>query len=860
MDSFKVKGNRSIKLKKLQMKIFKTIKMKRILFLILACMLIHLSGISQTDSDKTSTQKIKLIGNSHMDPVYRWRWNEMLNREIYKTFSDVLGVMDKNPELSFAQSYLLFYATVQQEYPDLFEKVKQSMNEGRWSVVGGQWVEPDETMSSGESLIRQFLVGHDYYSKNLDINTVDIAWSPDMFTGHLVTLPKIYAGCGINNYVFSRHSPKDKKIFWWKSKDGSKMLAYKIPEHYNPNYRKLPKYIESWKKIAGYDSPMVTIGEGDHGGGPDEKDFRTLKLLSNKENIEFEFTSPENYFEELRDSGMNWPVQETEFGVQPNGGQWLGCYTSQAIIKKLNRYYENQLITAEKFSVIGTLHKGKPFYPREDFLEAWKILLFNQFHDILPGTLTGLGVSDAYKDYEKLEQITSEQLNSALENIGTRINTEMDGIPLVVYNPHSWQVSQFVDAELSFVKKPVEFCLKDASRNIIPYSVLEKSDDGLKYKISIDAKDIPPMGYKVFEVLEEKVEETVTDLKIENNRIENNYYIINWDGTGISSIYSKQQQQEILKDKANKLQLLEDNGNTWGLGFTGKQYETEQLSPPEIVFSSSQKVVVKWEDYFQSSKFTRYMTVKANSNQIDFEMEVDWHTGNKLLKVVFPTNIENGKAVYDQPYGYVQREETGHDFPAQKWIDYSNTNRGVSLLNNGKYGFTMLDGNLTMSVVRGAREMDPRMDEGKHSFKYALIIHEGDWKDADIPLRAWELNQPLVAKQENHHRGEIAAWVMGKLSFPLEKSFFNIESDHVIISSIKTKQDAYNPNPIILRIVETEGRDEDVTVNLPYEARSVTECNHIEEAIEPRSEIKEEGKTFSFQIGHDQIRTFMVQF
>ena len=188
--------------------------MKRVLLLIVAIIFISFSGISQTESDHDKTQKIKVIGNSHMDPVYRWRWNEMVNHEISKTFSDVLDELDKNSELSYAQSYLLYYSTIQQKYPELFESVKQSIAQGRWSVVGGQWVEPDETMSSGESLIRQFLVGHDYYSKNLDINTIDIAWSPDMFTGHPVSLPKIYADCGIQNYVFSRDAPKDKRVFW----------------------------------------------------------------------------------------------------------------------------------------------------------------------------------------------------------------------------------------------------------------------------------------------------------------------------------------------------------------------------------------------------------------------------------------------------------------------------------------------------------------------------------------------------------------------------------------------------------------------------------------------------------------------
>lgn len=835
-------------------------KMKKLQYLIIISLLFSLYGYGQPVTKNVEKQKVKIVGHAHMDPVYRWRWNEMENREIFKTFTDVLSVLDKYPTLRFAQSYMLYYSIIQKNFPILFEQVKQSITDKKWNVVGGQWVEPDETLPSGESLIRQFLIANDYYTKNLDIKNINIAWSPDAFTGHLVTIPKIYTGCGIQSYVFSRGAPEGKKVFWWESKDGSKILAYKIPGHYNPDFEKLPAIIEQWKQEAKYDSPFMTFGKGDHGGGPDDDDIESLRILETESFLEFEQILPEDYFKELHASENNWPVQMEEFGITPNTGRWKGCYTSQAMIKKKNRFFENQLITAEKFSAIGTMHKGKPFYPREDFLEAWRILLFNQFHDILPGTLTGLSVNDVMRDYKRLGEITSEQLNAGIENIGARINTEIDGIPLVVYNPHSWSVNQLVEAEIKFLKNPGEFTLKDSAGNNIPYSFIGNSNDELSYNICLEANNIPPLGYKVFEVVEEALPKHKSDLKSNSNSIENNHYVIEWDKNGLVSIFCKKLQKEFLDGSTNKLELLEDKGNSWGLGYTGNEFEIKQLSKPEIIYSSPLKIIVKWEDYYQSSKFTRYMSVKSNSDQIDFEMEVDWHSSNKILRLLFPTNVSDGYAYFDQPYGYVKREESNWDTPAQKWIDYSNSDYGVSLINNGKYGFNIKEGVLGLSVVRGARGMDPRMDEGKHSFKYSLIIHEGNWRNADIPLRAWELNQPLIAKQENQHPGEISGWAFSKQSFPLEKSFFSIKSDHVIISSLKTKQDAYNPNPLILRIVETEGKDEYISVQLPYNAVSVKECNHLEQEIEPRSEIKLDGKQFSFNMGHDQIRTFMIQF
>lgn len=834
--------------------------MKIMNYIFIIFLLCNIIGLGQSETNNVKKQKVHVIGHAHMDAVYRWRWNEIRDREISNTFAGVLNALDKYPELHFAQSAMLYYYETQRNFPELFERIKQSIRDNRWSVVGGQWVESGEVMPSGESLIRQFLIARDYYSKNLNIDKINIAWAPDIFTGHPGTLPKIYAGCGIENYLFSRSAPDDKRIFWWESKDGSRMLGYKMPGHYNPDYQKLPGIIEEWTNITGYSASVNTIGKGDHGGGPDDDEMEILMKLEEETNLEFEHISPANYFKVLHESGMEWPLQNSEFGIDLEGSRWKGCYTSQAGIKKKNRYFENQLIAAEKFLTLGTMHKGKPFFPREDFKDAWRILLFNQFHDILPGTLAGLGVNDVNKEYDRLEAITSELLNAGLENIGNRINTQIEGIPVVVYNPHSWSVSQMVEAEFNFHQKPEGITLLDPSGNEVQYSFIKKSGDELNYKILFNANEIPAMGFKTFEVVERKSANQISDLVVGENSIENSHYKIKWDENGLTSIFNKSLQKEVLKSSGNILRLYEDNGNSWNLGLTGNEFKINTLKNPEIIYNSPLSIVVKWEDYHKRSKFVRYMIVNSESGQIDFEMEIDWHSSNKLLKVQFPTTITNGKAYYDQPYGYAHREESDKDVPAQMWIDYSNENYGLALLNNGKYGFSINDATLNMSVIRGAREMDPRMDEGKHTFKYSIIFHEGDWRDADIPLRALELNQPLIAKNENHHKGNIAAWKYKHVSFDLEKSFFGINSDHVIISVLKTKIDAYDPNPLILRIVETEGRDEDVTVRLPYKPLSIKECNHLEDEITQRSEIEVFEKSFSFKIGNDQIRTFMVEF
>jgi alpha-mannosidase len=829
-----------------------------VVFLIFNVWIFGLQG--QNAPVETAVEEIHVLGHAHMDPVYRWRWNEIRDRELKSTFTGVLETLEQYPDLHFVQSSLLFYETVQQHIPKLFDSIKRSIANDRWSVVGGQWVEPDETLSSGESLIRQFLIPRDYYSNNLNINDIDIAWSADVFTGHPGTLPKIYAGCGIKTYVFSRAEPEGKKVFWWESQDGSRILAYKIPGHYNPTFRKLPEYIDTWVKTTDYAIPMITIGRGDHGGGPGPADINALERLAEAHDLKFVHSSPGRYFGDLYQSGKQWPVQQGEFGYVPEKSSWKGCYTSQARIKKYNRYFENQLLAAEKFSTIGTFYKGKPFYPREDLSEAWKILLFNQFHDIIPGTLTGLGVNDAYRHYQELEAITSELLINGLENIGNRIDTRIEGIPLVIYNPHSWPVSQSVEAAISFVKQVPAFDILDADGSSVPYDLIEKSADGFQCLVSLHASDIPPLGYEMLEVVAGAKYEPETDLRTGEQQVENSHYLIRWDDTGISSIFSKTLNREMLDGQGNILQILEDHGSSWSLELTGQAFVPQSLAKPEIIYSSPLKTVVRWEDYYQSSRFVRQMTVKAGCDQIDFEMEVDWHEHDKLLRVVFPTSVEQGEAYYDQPYGYVNRSGPALELPAQKWIDHSNQQMGVSLLNDGKYGFTIQDGVMTMSVVRGARDMDPRMDEGKHSFKYAIIAHPSGWREADIPLIAWQFNQPLIARQENRHRGSISGWRFSDLDLPAEKSFFSIESDHVIITSLKVRQDSYNPYDVVLRILETEGRNAEVTVRLPHEPRDVVECDHLERSIKAKSAVAVDGNSFTFKIGHDQIRTFMVRF
>jgi alpha-mannosidase len=543
-------------------------------------------------------------------------------------------------------------------------------------------------------------------------------------------------------------------------------------------------------------------------------------------------------------------------------GSWRGAYTSQARSKKANRDMENLLITAEKFATIGSMLQRKPLFPRVDFREIWKIVLKNQFHDILPGTSIGDVFDDAMADYLYVKDEGERLLSFGLEVIGSRIDTRGEGISLIVYNPLSWPRTDVVTAAVRFVVGPEEIGLVDKNGDSVLFQVDGWAEDGRTAYISFLARDVPGIGYEMYRVLEKQSDSPSSDLMFGPDFVVNDFFKIRYDNEGIEGIYDKKGGRELLDDTGNVLQLLEEGrSSSWDLTPTGRKIDLENFSGPEVIEDGPVRIVIAWQDRSEDSFFTRELILKAGVPRLTFRMTVDWHDHDKILKVGFPTAVEDGSGYFEQPYGYIERSVDGTEWPAQNWIDLSGEEYGVALLNNGKYGFDILENTMQMSVVRGARDMDPRMDEGMHSFDYALYPHEGDWRDGDVTRQALELNQPMIAVQEGHHSGDLPDWARkNDFSLPPSHTFFSTNSDHVILSAVKVQQGDWSPQNIVLRLYETEGRSGEVRVTLPTEPKTVVETDFLESPIEPVSPLKVEGNSMVFEIGHDQIRTFLVAF
>ena len=827
--------------------------------------------------------QIKLAGNAHIDLAYRWRWNETVKRVIPDTFWGVLRMMEKEQGLTFAQSQIALYEQIGLHYPDLLKEIKKRIADGTWSVTGNQWSEPDEMLCSGESYIRQFLLGSEYMRENNLAPLSRIVWTPDAFTGHAATLPKIFKGCGMENYLFMRAAPDNMRIFWWESDDGSRVLAYNLPAAYNT--RLVPTMWESikeWYNITAYPEALIVYGEGDHGGGPRETDMEALSKLREIPGIPpITFESAENYFTRLNNSGRDWPVYKGELGVsipeqrihQTEGEQsgtisvnmenscsWCACFTSQAQIKRLNRQAENALLAAETFATIGSKMQGKPFYPRVDFREAWKILLHNQFHDILPGTCIGDAADDAISDLKSVIKEAERLQRFGMETVGARIDTRGDGTPIVIYNPLAWKRTGYTSVDVRFVTPVQTFTVNDAAGNEIPYIIDYTSPDQCNYRITLLASDIPSTGFRMVRIFAGQRPKPVDGVKAGKDFAENEFYRVKWNNEGVTSIVCKQSGRELLTGTGNRLMLLEAKSNSaWGMQLTNTTVPFTTFKGPQIVENNPLRITVQWEEVAGDSRFVRQMIIEKGMPQVKFRILADWYEHDRALKVFFPVAVKNGTATYENPYGYIERPLTNAELPAQNWVDLSGDEWGISLFNDGRNAFTLDDGLMGMTVLYNSRDMDPRMDHGQQEVCYALTAHAGGWRGNRIVQQAMEFNRPLMAMQEYKHIATTSGWTTD-VALGNEESFYGIaDNDHVIISAIKVLQENWAPEHVVLRIVETEGRDDHVTVSLPSRLIEIVESDHIENPLPIQPEITRTDKGFSFAIGHNQIRTFILR-
>ncbi|RCW52195.1 alpha-mannosidase [Halanaerobium sp. ST460_2HS_T2] len=794
--------------------------------------------------------EITAVGHSHIDVA--WLWQLLHTREkCSRTFSTVLKLMDEYPEYTYVQTMPQLYKFIKEDYPEIYAKIKEKIKEGKWEVTGGMWVEADCNVTSGESLVRQFIHGKKFIKEEFDVDW-NILWLPDVF-GYSWALPQIIKKSGMEYFMttkisWSQFNRPEYDTFTWRGIDGTEVLTHFIttPEIHNDspfytyngilNPESTKGIWDNYQQKDINDDLLLAYGWGDGGGGPTRKMIESGKKMQEVPGMpEVSFGKSEDYFKDLADKmekEKELPVWDGELYLEYH----RGTYTSQAEVKKNNRKAEIMLHDVELFNNFSSIN-NKLEYPADEINKNWEIVLKNQFHDILPGSSIKEVYEDSNAEFKELFNETETLLNSSLKEIAYQI--EGNGKKVVVYNSLPWSRDAYLDL------------------NNKEYEIESIPGNGY-YSFEIDEETLEPVVKNDKKIKKSLEKESVKELKVEANLIENKFYKIEINDKGqIVSLYDKEYEREVITETgtANLLQAFEDRPmrfNAWDIDvyYQDKEYIIDDLKEMKIN-KENDKVRINLEWRFLDSVIKQDMIVYADKRRIDFETEVDWSEEQILLKTAFPIDVRTTKANYEIQFGNVERNthwNTSWDYAkfevvGHKWADLSEGDYGVSLLNDCKYGYDIKDQTMRLTLIKSGIYPDPEADQGHHSFTYSLYPHGGSWFEAETVKEAYELNYPVQnVKVEGENGVE-----------PTEKSFIEVEEQSTILETVKK---AEYSDEVILRFYEYGNRRDKVKVKLDNEIKSVHECNLVEENIE---KIENDDSEFEFKIKPYEIKTFKVK-
>lgn len=674
--------------------------------------------------------RVLATGHAHIDYAWLWPQPETV-RKITRTFNSVNSLMKKHPEFRFLQSSALYYRHIEEEDPALFEEIKTRIAEGQWEVVGAMWVECDTNMPSAEAFLRQFIHGQRYFREKFDVNS-RLAWLPDTF-GFTAAMPQIMRHVGVDKMVtikvsWNETNRLDDNLFHWQGNDGSRVLVHTFDAYDNDGYNMLmtPAALEEvWDKHSAKDmtdAVIATYGWGDGGGGPDPDQIESMPIINLMPSIPaIEHARIEPYVETLaRDMGdAAVPVWAGELYLEYH----RATLTTQARTKQLNRQAERVLAAAEAAAVINALDGGTSGAP--DLAEDWRLMLRNQFHDILPGS----SIREVYEQTEpELEGVVarSEQMVvDHLSAIAARRSGAQEGLLL---------------ANLSgSAKTGVQIVCADP----LPASLSPQKIEG-GFVTAID-RLLAPLA------LAFAAEPSVRVAHAAERRLENDFVRVVLDEHGrVESLVDKASGRELMAGAGNRLMLyrndLPRNFDAWDIepGFTLSEEEWLSLDSMEVTAQGPHLAEITVTRLHSASRIVQRLRLWSNSPRLEIVTDLDWHDRRTYLRAAFPVTVLAEEAVYDQAIGVTRRsthnntswqraqfEASGHRF-----VSLSETDWGAALLSADKYGFSAKGNVMTLSLVRGPTFPDMLADEGYHRFTYAILPHCGRWWSESVQAEA----------------------------------------------------------------------------------------------------------------------------
>jgi alpha-mannosidase len=769
-----------------------------------------------------TTRVLHMIGNAHIDPVWLWQWPEGY-QEVRATFRSAADRMDEYPDFVFTHTSVLFLKWVAESDPELFERIRARIAEGRWQVVGGWWIEPDCNIPGGESFVRQGLYGQRWLHDRLGIVATTGA-NLDSF-GHNASLPQILRRSGLDSYVFLRPKPDENRelpgpLFQWEAADGSRVVAYRIPHEYCAPRDDLGDHVSKSLATlpAGLEELAVFYGVGNHGGGPTKANLRSIAQLNERAGSErLELSSLRRFFDAV--SGSDLPVWRGELQYHAPG-----CYTTHSGIKRWNRRAENLLQRAEKWSVLAEVLVAQA-YPLRELTEAWQLLLFNQFHDTLAGTSIEPAYEDARDQIGHACSIAGLAFNRAVQSVARRIEIpEEEGTwPVVVFNPHPWRLRADVELEYNWLTKEGVRLVGTGDEDVPLQQIRSLTTMSSNRARLVFAADVPPLGYRLYTIRPGTAAGAQQPIA-SGMTLCNEHVLLEIDqATGrVARLVHRASGADLAAPNAPHAVVVEDVSDTWGHAVTtyDRQLGEFECTSVRLVENGPVRAKIRVESRFGDSLLREDYVLSAEARHVDVEVVLDWHQQLELLKLRYPTSIETPRATMEIPYGHLEREPNGHEDPGQTWVDVSGDGRGLAVLNDAKTGYDVRGGDIGISAVRSPvwawhdpRELEPDgdfeyMDQGRQRFRVRLVPHAGDWREAGVVRLAAELDQPPFAMLESYHEGPL----------PPQASYASDGEGDVVVTVLKRCEEG---DAVVVRAYETAGRAARATIELRLLERKI---------------------------------------
>jgi alpha-mannosidase len=790
-----------------------------------------------------SAHRVSAVGHAHLDTAWLWPLRETV-RKAARTFSTACDLMDHYPEYRFVVSQAQHLAWMRDHYPALFERIRKRVAEGRLEPTGSMWVEADCNIPSGESLVRQIVVGKRFFLDELGVETEDV-WLPDVF-GYSAALPQIMRLGGARRFLtqklsWNQYNDMPHHTFLWEGIDGSRVLTHFPPaDTYGGSVsaHELRFGARNFRDHEHVNRSLYLFGYGDGGGGPTDAMLESARRLADTEGLpRLTMEGPRAYFEHVEAEITEPAVWVGELYLEHH----RGTYTSQAATKAGNRRSELALREAELWSALAGDTEPDPRLDR-----AWRTLLTNQFHDIIPGSGIHWVHEDAVRQLGEVRDTAEAVAGEARRRLTEGVDTSGNRHPVVVWN------------SLSRAREDlVEVAAPEGARSAVGPDGRARPLQSVGDGRAVFVARVPAFGHCVYDLVDAApVDGPVAEAG--PRLLDNGILRVELDDDGLlASVVDQRTGREVLAAGArgNLLQLHPDYPNffdAWDVDAWYRRRGEDLVTADaiEVIENGPVRAAVRVRRTFGDSSIDQIVSLTAGSPVLRVDNEVDWQERNRLLKVAFPVAVHSNRATYEIQYGHVERpthantswEAARFEVCAHKWADRSEPGYGVALLNDAKYGYDISEEGLRLSLLRGATWPDPEADRGTHRFAYGLLPHAGDLREGGVIDAGYAFNVPLYAVATDPHPGAAA-----------QGSRVAVDAANVCIEVVKRADDG--SGDLVVRLYEAWGARGPATLTFADELGRVARTDLLERELEP---VPAEGRTVRLDLRPFEIVTLRI--